>query len=116
MKKIMPFLMVLAVLAAGIVYYVYETQKVPVEASAPQEEVVMVNLTKPVQINHPAWQDTIVPDKGNRVYRKSNHDGAQISEITDNSFVLTWDGWGIEVFQKNPQTGVYTLKEKRKKN
>lgn len=113
MKKIIPFLMVLGVLAAGIVYYVYETQKTPII-----EEVTVTTTEKPVQsvkVEHPGWKDTIIMDEGNRAHRQANNDRATVTNLTDNSFTLVWDAWGIEVFQKDPQTGIYKLKESRKK-
>lgn len=99
----MPFLVVLLVLIASIVYYVDETQ-------------VIINLPEQVRVKHPSWSDIIIPETGNRVHRKSNSDGATITNITDNSFVLEWDKWGAEIFQKDPETDVYTLKERKKKN
>lgn len=110
----MPFLMVLGVLAAGIVYYVYETQKSPF----PEEEVKVEtetgnSLKESVRVQHPVWTDTIIPDANGRVHRQSNNDKATVSHVTDNSFTLKWDAWGVEVFEKDPQTDSYKLKEKR---
>ena len=107
MKKIIPFLAVLAILATGIVYYVNSTQ--------PTKTPTIASLSTEVQIQHPSWSGSIVPLPGNRDQRKNHSDTGTIKDVTSDSFVIVWDKWNIEVYKKNPKTGVYHLFETKKK-
>ena len=107
MKKVIPFLAVLAVLAAGITYYVNSTQ--------PATKTTVSGLTSEVKVQHPAWSGVIAPLPNARAQRKGHSDTGAIQNVTPDSFTIVWDKWNIEVYKKNPKTGVYHLFETKKK-
>ena len=104
------FLVVLAALAAGIVYYTGDTQT-PTSSAKP----TLTNLTTAVRVVHPAWSGEIVPLDSNKVQRKGHSDTGRIENITNDSFAVVWDKWDIEIYKRNPKTGVYHLYDKKPK-
>ena len=108
MKKIISFLVVLAALAVGIVYYTGDTQTSTSNAK-------LTNLTTAVRVVHPAWSGEIVPLDSNKVQRKNTSDTGRVENITNDSFTLVWDRWDIEIYKRNPKTGVYHLYDKKPK-
>lgn len=107
MKKIIPFLVVLGALAVGVVYYTGGEQTTSNEAK--------YTLPSQVQVRHPAWSGTIINLGQGRAQRKLSKDAGNLQNITADSFEIVWDRWDIEVYKKNPKTGVYHLVGKRKK-
>lgn len=110
MKKFLLFLVVLGGLTAGVAYYSNNA----LFESLPKTEAT-VNLAKETIIQHPNWKDTIVPLEGNRIRRKNGSDHGAIQNITPNTFEIVWDRWDIEIYRLNPETNIYHLEGKRKK-
>ena len=108
MKKIIPFLVVLAGLTAGVVYYTRINH---------HEDPLVMNYTLPniIKVQHPAWSGNLVNLGSNRAQRQNNSDQGTLQNITPNSFEIVWDKWDIEVYKMNPKTGVFHLFDKKKK-
>lgn len=109
MKKILPFIIVLGLLAGGVFYYSGGFESLT-------EPKTRDYLTAEVKVQHPGWSGSIIPLENGRAQRKGHSDAGKIQNATDDSFELVWDKWDIEVYKKNPKTGVYHLFDKRKKN
>lgn len=114
MKKILPFLAILAFLASAIALYNYNSTS---ETAQPvsKSSVAAANLSGPVNVRHHAWSGVIVPLKGDRAQRKGHSDAGKVQNITADSFEIVWDKWDIEVYKKQPNTDYYKLISVRKK-
>ncbi len=107
MKKILSFVIVLGLLSGGVFYYSGGTLSSSDRTS---------KLEKEVAVQHPSWKDTIIPLEEGRIKRKGTGDTGNVQNVTTDSFEIVWDKWDIEVFKKNPKTGIYNLFDRRKKN
>ncbi len=100
MKKFLSLIIVLALLGGGIFYY---TNKTP-------------RLEGEVRVHHPYWKGSIIPLEKDRAQRKGHSDTGRVQNVTSDSFEMVWDKWDIEIFKKNPKTGIYNLAGKKPKN
>ncbi|MBQ8250891.1 MAG: hypothetical protein IJY92_03135 [Alphaproteobacteria bacterium] len=108
MKKTLPFLVILAALVGGVVYYTRVNH---------QAEPLVMNYKLPgiVKIQHPSWSGNIVNLGNKRAQRQGHSDQGTLQNITPNTFEIVWDKWDIEIYKLNPKTGVFHLFDKKKK-
>lgn len=108
MKKTLPFLVILAGLVGGIVYYTRVNH---------QAEPLVMNYSLPnvIKVQHPGWSGSIVNLGNKRAQRQEHTDQGTLQNITPNTFEIVWDKWDIEIYKLNPKTGVFHLFDKKKK-
>lgn len=108
MKTVITFAIILGILSGGIYYYVENKGLTSIEA----QEIQYPTLTENLDVQHPSWSGTLipVPNEDGRVQRKDTNDYATVLELTPEMIKISWDNWGIEIFQKDTD-GVYKLKK-----
>lgn len=113
-KQLMLFIILLIMLIAILIGYTIAKKNYdPLQRLIFETNQKQIDMTIPVQFQHPDWTDTMILEGNNRMYRESILDYATIIERTPDSYTIKWDKWGTETFKKDPQDGIYKKVKKQ---
>ncbi len=104
MKKFLVFLVTLVLLATSVVVYV----QIKAEAEAPKSMPIYIEAGKRITFSHPSWTDTVVFEKGNRMYRQAG-DWATVTDFKDGVLTVSWDQWGVEKYKQTAEVDRFEL-------